>query len=58
MNYTKQLDLRRRFDEREKKKHQVRTDSGNEGRRMGRLLYVAVWRQGGQVIQQEGWKLE
>lgn len=24
MNYTKQLDLRRRFDEREKKKHQVR----------------------------------
>lgn len=28
MNYTKQLDLRRRFDEREKKKHQVRDNIG------------------------------
>lgn len=28
MNYMKQLDLRRRFDEREKKKHQVRVVVG------------------------------
>lgn len=36
MNYMKQLDLRRRFDEREKKKHQVRRmtimgDVGGDG---------------------------
>lgn len=58
MNYTKQLDLRRRFDEREKKKHQVRTDSGNAGDGWEGCYMLPYEGKGGQVIQQEGWKLE